>query len=129
MKYSELTEDVKERRRAAVRKWAAKTDRSAYLSEYEKRRNRDPRYIMWSNSKINAKKKNLLHNITIEDIKIPKECPCCLNLIVRPSLDRVDNDLGYQKGNIAVICTTCNSIKRDGDAALHRKIADYIDRH
>lgn len=127
--YKKLTDEQKERQRQAVRKYAAKNDRTEYYKEYEKGRSRTKEGIMFNNSRRNARVKNLPHSISIEDIVIPEICPCCDNKIERPSLDRVDNAKGYIKTNIQVICTSCNSIKRDGDADLHRKIANYIEKH
>lgn len=120
--YSQLTEQEKENRRKAVRKYAAKTDRKNYYREYEKIRIKSKEEIMLYNSQGNARRKNLEHTIVKEDIEIPEVCPCCTKPIERPSLDRVDNSKGYIKSNIKVICTNCN-------AELHRKIADYMEKH
>jgi hypothetical protein len=115
--------------RKAGAKWRSKNDRSKYYKEYEMSRLVNKELIMFRNSIANAKRKGLEHSLCLEDITIPENCPCCLATIDRPSLDRVHNHIGYVAGNIKVICTRCNSIKRDGDAEIHRKIAAYIDAH
>lgn len=77
-----------------------------------------------------ARKKNLDFNITIEDIKIPTICPILKIPIVpgkgrkgkksmsgpgnrdsSPSVDRIDNDKGYVKGNVRVISWRANYLK------------------
>lgn len=45
------------------------------------------------------------------------------------SFDRIDNTLGYVKGNVRVISWRANRIKNDGTAEEHRKIAEYIDKY
>ena len=44
-----------------------------------------------------------------------------------PTVDRVDNDKGYVKGNIAVISYYANSIKQDSNSKELRLLADWID--
>lgn len=64
-----------------------------------------------------------------ESVKIPPtECQCCGAKFdfeagegkksLSPSIDRIDNDLGYVSGNIGWVCTGCNS--RKGDMLLHQ---------
>jgi hypothetical protein len=44
-----------------------------------------------------------------------------------PSLDRILPKLGYVPGNVAVISLKANTIKNNGTAEIHRKIADWMD--
>lgn len=72
-------------------------------------------------SKARAKKSGIEHSITIEDIVIPTYCPILLLPLQpstggsaspnSPSLDRVDNSLGYVPGNVRVISHRANSNK------------------
>lgn len=126
--YKDLTEEQKEKRRNAVRKWASKNDRTDYHRQYDMKRNKPKESIMFYNSQRNARIKNLEHSISVRDIFIPEICPCCEQKIERPSLDRVDNSKGYILSNIQVICTHCNSVKRNGTAKLHRQIANYMEK-
>lgn len=66
-------------------------------------------------------------------------CPCCkLRMVARVergkhphsiTLDRVDNDRGYVFGNVAVICATCNSRKKDMSVHDLRLILRYIESY
>ena len=95
---------------------------------------------LFTDAKRRAKSLNLEFNITKEDIIIPERCPILDILIdVRsgkgkampnsPSLDRVDNDKGYIKGNIRVISHRANTCKSDLSfqdiERLHKYIAPY----
>lgn len=83
-----------------------------------------------------CKKSGVLCTITEKDILIPEFCPI---LGVRlefgdmqtrdnsPSLDRINPDLGYVPGNIAVLSYRANRIKNEGTADEHRRIADWMD--
>jgi hypothetical protein len=37
-----------------------------------------------------------------------------VNLYNSPSLDRIDNNKGYVKGNVIIVCSRANCIKNDG---------------
>lgn len=51
----------------------------------------------------------------------PYACPCCKtpmesggdNQSTSPTIDRINNDVGYELSNIWIICHRCNSMKRD----------------
>lgn len=86
------------------------------------RRNRE--YVMWKSSKRSAKKYNVPHTITKEDIIIPGICPVLGIPIVSgteksknrdnsPSLDRIIPRLGYVKENIQVISDKANRGKNN----------------
>jgi hypothetical protein len=73
----------------------------------------------------NAKKRNLECSLTVADLPpIPKHCPVFswIRLSYQvgvkrwfgsPSLDRINNDLGYVKGNVRWISDRANSLKSD----------------
>jgi len=81
-----------------------------------------------------ARKAGLAFNLEESDITVPKVCPILGILLAvepgrtgnTPSLDRMDNAKGYVKGNIAVISDRANSLKRDGTAEEHEKIAAWM---
>jgi hypothetical protein len=94
---------------------------------------------MIKRAKGRAKKKGLEFNLVESDIIIPKYCPvfpeieltrsgeknysistCC-------SLDRIDNNKGYTKGNIRVISNKANILKKNGSLDDFKRIIEYIE--
>ena len=177
IKYKDTSEEEKEKRREACRRWAAKNDRSEYYKEYEKSgrskeskelkkvRNKEDRqknpekhkeyrarnyaknksnwtpqtteYQMYKAAKVRAKKKGLDFNIETSDVVIPEYCPVFPWLRLEtgkgkvhkgsPTIDRVDNNKGYTKDNIAVISYYANSIKQNASSEELRAVADWMD--
>jgi len=88
----------------------------------EKFQESDPRSkLIWPAAK-RAKEKGIDFKITIEDIVIPSYCPLLGIPLKRgagkatansPSLDRINNQYGYIKGNVMVISRKANSMKQD----------------
>jgi hypothetical protein len=90
-------------------------------------------------AKNRAKTKSLPFAMTEKDIVIPKVCPILgIELAVKrgrgpqdasPTLDRINNDLGYVKGNVRVISFRANSLRKDGTLEEFQKIVkDFLDR-
>jgi len=91
-------------------------------------------------AKVRAKKKRLPFNITEKDFEIPETCPYLgIPLVLAsgeskrgggngnaPSLDRIDNKLGYVKGNVEVISRRANTMKSDATAQELLEFAYYI---
>lgn len=78
---------------------------------------------MFKNVKNRARRQNILFNLEVTDIVVPLKCPI-LNIKFKhnnrktakynsPSLDRIDNNKGYIKGNIQVISYRANTMKGD----------------
>lgn len=89
--------------------------------------------------KSRSRKKGVFFDLSLEDIpKLPKYCPI-LNIELKinwggkaqafnsPTLDRIDPELGYVKGNIAWICNEANRLKQDNTRDTLIKILRYID--
>jgi hypothetical protein len=78
---------------------------------------------MFHSAKNRATKGNILFNLEVSDIVVPPQCPI-LNINFKhdnrkiakfnsPSLDRIDNNRGYVKGNVQVISYRANTMKGD----------------
>lgn len=81
-----------------------------------------PSFKMHQRAKQRAKKSGIDFNIEVSDIVVPDECPILgIKINVNsgkpgayrnsPSLDRIDNNKGYIKGNIAVVSQLANAMK------------------
>lgn len=112
--------------------------RSSYFKDWVLKR---PDLTMLARAKNRAKKKNLEFNLTLDDIKIPAVCPI-FGLPIRtnqtgksgyypdsPSLDRIDNNKGYIKGNVRVISNRANQIKSDATIEELELILKYLRTH
>ncbi len=103
----------------------SKERRRVWEREYLKqKRLENPEYYLWKAAKKRAKDKQLDFTIDVSDIIIPQFCPLLLIPIVHtvgkgrrndgsPSLDRLDNSLGYTPANIIVISWRANFLKSD----------------
>lgn len=77
---------------------------------------------LWRWAKRRAARSGVPFGITPDDIDIPRYCPV-LGLTLRsgegtatdssPSLDRIDPELGYVRGNVLVMSLKANRIKSD----------------
>lgn len=75
-------------------------------------------------------------NIVAEDIFIPEYCPALGIKLEKgngkihdasATIDRLKPELGYIKGNVAVISYKANRMRNNGTAEELRKIADWMD--
>ena len=84
-------------------------------------------YAMWANAKHRAKRDGLPFDITPKDIVIPEACPVLGipfshntsrgALDNSPTLDKIIPEMGYVRGNIAVMSAKANRIKNDASLA------------
>jgi hypothetical protein len=88
-----------------------------------------------NNARKRASMYNIEFNLTPEDIYIPDRCP----ILGKPfivgvlggsdysiSLDRIDPDKGYVKGNVQVISKLANSMKQNASVEDLKSFANYI---
>lgn len=91
-------------------------------------------------AKKRAKTKGLKFNLTEEDIVIPDKCPIlCIPIEYKytgqrggqtansPSVDRIDNNKGYVKGNIRIISNKANALKSDMTIAQVKRLLNYME--
>ena len=99
---------------------------------------RKPAITIWHGAKSRAKEKGILFTIEPSDIVVPEQCPILgLELFISekgigrtdnsPSLDRIRPDLGYVKGNIAVISQRANRIKNDATLEEITKLKTWLE--
>ena len=68
---------------------------------------------LWNAAKSRAARKGREFNIELSDIVIPAVCPVLGTSMVGPSLDRIDSNKGYVKGNVRVISKRANTLKNN----------------
>ena len=81
----------------------------------------NPEKQMFRGVKKRVREKGYEMTIELSDISIPEFCPIFAWIKLElgggdsaPTLDRIDNSLGYVKGNIQVISYRANRMKSDG---------------
>ena len=102
------------------------TDRKQYYQEHKetitkslaKYRIENRAQIMLTRVKGRAKKEGIPFDLTLEDIVIPNRCPIFNKPFTygkghkfNPSVDRIDSNGGYTKGNIQIISMLANTMK------------------
>jgi hypothetical protein len=95
---------------------------------------RNPQLVMWRNAKTRARLYGCVFEIMPEDIIIPECCPV-FGTPLRykggmdaPSLDKIRPELGYVRGNIAVISKRANVLKGNCTSPEQiRKVADWFE--
>lgn len=105
----------------------------------ERVKNTDPIKRMFSRAKARSKIKNQDFTIELEDIIIPQYCPI-LNIKLEyysgkaggrnnsPSLDRINNNEGYIKGNVIVISHLANMMKSCSSIENLKQFAKWINK-
>ncbi len=105
------------------------------LGVYRRIKDSHPERIMYSSAKARAKKKGLDFSINLEDILFPDVCPILqIPLLVNiekvkddsPTLDRIDNRLGYIRGNVRVISYKANRLKNSLTEQDLKRMLKYI---
>jgi len=118
---------VRNRNKEKDREWRL-NNKELLREACRKSRNSTPtEVLMWRNARTNAYRRGLEFSIEPSDIRIPEVCPILkIPLVVKtsvpknemaskddsPSIDRVDNSIGYTKDNIRVISHKANVMKR-----------------
>ena len=108
------------------KKWGKREDTQLYKQQRD-------RYL---GKKGNALGTGYTWNLDFSDIEWNTHCPilgleldyfATMRQENSPSFDRVDSNLGYEKGNVVVMSWRANRIKNNGTAEEHHKIANYLD--
>lgn len=106
--------------------------------EKRKAYERDFRQTMLENARKRAKEYGLPFNLSKADIVVPYKCPV-LGLVLEigvgqpkdnsPSLDRIIPDLGYVKGNVAVISFKANRIKNNASLEDLKSLVKWMENY
>jgi hypothetical protein len=84
-----------------------------------RRKTNNPQKFFWKKIQSSARSRNIEFTIQPEDLVIPTHCPVFGVLLEEghpeyaPSVDRIDNNKGYVKGNVWIISRRANRIKND----------------
>lgn len=94
----------------------------------------NPLKNMYSDAKRRAKRKGIEFSIKPEDLVLPKVCPILqIPLFVSgakctnnsPSIDRIDNNKGYIKGNVVIVSFKANTIKSNSTIEELEKVLKF----
>ena len=122
-KYQASPKGLASRRRCSERRRSRSNEQAAQNAK--RWRTTNPENAMFEARK-RAKTRGLAFDIEIDDVEIPFCCPVLgCELVAQvglvqansPSLDRIDQALGYVKGNVWVISWRANRIKNDATLA------------
>lgn len=136
-KYTKDKDEQKRRRVEYQRAWRTKNE--GYFLRYYRERTAEG---MLRRAKDRAQKKGIQFDLTLEDIVIPTHCPILgmpllaggqgergSHHLSSPSLDRIDNTQGYVRGNIVVISSRANTLKRDATLEEVQKLAAWMEEN
>lgn len=87
--------------------------------------------VMLKNARSRAKAQQVPFNLNLDDIVVPEFCPILgvkLEIGTRhgPSLDKINPEKGYVKGNIQVISAKANAMKSDATSEELKKFAEWV---
>lgn len=133
--HSWCKECLKNYKTAEVRWIQRHKDLDKFNAQKRESRKRNPITYMLKAAKMRAKRDELDYNLEPSDIIIPEFCPVLgLPLIIgsndkdiNPSLDRIDNNLGYIKGNVIVVSYRCNRIKNNSTEEERKKLYEFFE--
>ena len=98
-----------------------KNNKEQALERQRRIREANPELRLYKSARYSARKRGLAFEIQVSDIVIPDVCPILKTPFQRftdytPSIDRIDNNIGYIKGNIQVVSKKANSMKYNANA-------------
>ena len=130
--YQENKESIKNRHR----NWRSQNTESIKRKRKEKHKE-DPRKTMLYSAKHRAKINGLSFDLELDDIIIPVKCPVFLTDFdiesstqsrMSPSLDRINPEKGYVKGNVQVISWLANTMKNNATTKELIAFAEWVNK-
>lgn len=128
MTSTERTREWRERNRERVRAYNKSQQRMWRFKNRER--------AIFGQLRARARREGIEFTLTLEDIVVPENCPV-LGIPLSwggpvsrntPSVDRIDNNKGYVKGNICIVSLRANSLKSDASLEEMEAILDYMRR-
>lgn len=95
-------------------------------------KNKSQEYNILHRAKTRSVRFNLEFNLELSDIIIPEICPIFKvpfivgDVNLTPSIDRIDPNKGYIKGNIMIISNKANRIKSNGTPEEIMQVAKFL---
>lgn len=131
----------KEKRRQTTKKWRDKNKEKTSIYSRQRieyiKQNKPKQYLL-RKARTSAKRRNILCDLLLSDIPdIPEICPVLgIPLFYTknkrtdntPSIDRIDNNLGYTKDNIIIISWRANNLKHNGTYDEFRKLTQFLNK-
>ncbi len=126
----------KSRRAELNREWR-QANPEKYNASKTKWRKNNPVKTMLITAKTRAKRKGIEFSLTDIDVSLPEVCPI-LGITLQSnygtggwkhdsySLDRIDNSLGYIKGNVRVVSNLANQMKSYADKEQLLAFAKWV---
>lgn len=116
--------------------YASKKDkRDSQASRYRRVKAASPQRWWIYNLRSKCKKQGLEFDIEEDDLVVPTHCPVLgIPLFWEgsrdnlPSVDRINNDRGYVKGNVEVISWRANWLKANATVEEMKRMADYYEQ-
>jgi hypothetical protein len=132
LKYTDKMVRSSEKQLAYAKKWQQENRDRWTLYKKKCIDNKPAKYLLLQ-TKHNAKDRSYEFNISEDDIKIPERCPVLKIPLTKlsnggdyaPSVDRIDNSLGYTKDNIHVVSWRANHLRSNGTLEEFKKIVEW----
>jgi len=138
-KEKEYRERNKEARKTSWARWYEGNKEKVRARDRERRSGSTEakvKYLLQS-AKSRSKKRGVEFHIAVEDIDIPTHCPLLnVKLIYggnkihsenSASIDRIDSNIGYVKGNVWIVSRRANVIKNDATYQELRMISERLE--
>lgn len=119
------------KRKYSIERYRADPKKS--LEEATKNRNKNPFLYIFTSRRYQALKHGTEFSLNKEDIVVPSVCPVFGTEFTRQtpyamSLDRIDPNKGYIKGNVQILSRKANTMKSNASKEELLKFADWIYR-
>jgi hypothetical protein len=103
------------------------------LEDLRKWRSENLKKYLLQRAKYRASQKKIDFNLEVNDLEIPEHCPVFNTKLEvngdkwsSPSIDRIDNNQGYIKGNIRVISYRANILRHTGSLSEFEQLVKYL---